>query len=79
MLVFRRQAGESFQIGNDVEVRVLRVQKGYVKIGVIAPRQVQIYRTEIAGFNKKAVISDWTEPTVEKTLKDLAGRLRSRK
>lgn len=38
MLVFRRRQGESFKVGESVEVRVLRLGRGYVKLGVIAPR-----------------------------------------
>ncbi len=76
MLVFRRQKGESFRVGDTVEVRILHVGKHYVKIGVIAPREIEILRTELAQLNRQAVLTDWATPKVEQTLRDLVGRLR---
>jgi carbon storage regulator len=76
MLVFRRQQGESFRIGDTVEVRILHVGKHYVKIGVIAPREIEILRTELAQLNRQAMLTDWEEPKVEETLRNLVGRLR---
>ena len=76
MLVFRRQEGESFRIGDTVEVRILHVGKQHVKIGVIAPREIEILRTELAQLNRQAMLSDWATPNVEQTLRNLAGRLR---
>ncbi len=59
MLVLRRQAGESFRIGPEIEVRVLSISPGGVKIGVIAPREVDVYRTELDELNRKAS-KTWT-------------------
>jgi len=47
MLVIRRRAGESFCIGEDVEVEVLEIASSQVKIGIRAPRQVAVLRGEI--------------------------------
>jgi carbon storage regulator len=77
MLVFRRQPGESFLIGDSVEVRVLQVGRGYVKIGVIAPREVEIFRSEIAGLNREAAATDWGSPQVAKSLRGWLERLKS--
>lgn len=77
MLVFRRQAGESFMVGGDVEVRILRVGRGHVKVGVIAPREVDIVRTEISRLNRQAVLKQWSAPEVAQSLKNVADRLRS--
>ncbi len=74
MLVLRRNAGESFRVGDDVEVRILDVGRGRVKIGVIAPREIGVYRTELAEMNRRAVVDDWRESG----LSDLAGKLRPR-
>ena len=78
MLVFRRQAGESFMIGGNVEVRILRVARGHVKVGVIAPREVDIVRTEISRLNRQAAIKEWSAPHVTQRLKGVADRLRGR-
>ncbi len=64
MLVFRRQQGESFLVGDNVEVRILEISQGQVKIGVVAPREVAIFRSEIANLNRQAALSDRQSPAV---------------
>lgn len=76
MLVFRRQPGESFLIGDDVEVRILQVGRGYVKVGVIAPRDVDIIRSEIAGLNREAAATDWSNPQVAEMLRRFLDSIR---
>lgn len=48
MLVIRRRAGESLLIGSNVEVEILEVESGQVKIGIRAPREVPVLRREIS-------------------------------
>lgn len=59
MLMLRRHVRQSIVIGKDesVEVVVLNVGMGRVEIGVIAPRDVPVYRKEIspATMAKKAM------------------------
>ncbi len=59
MLVLQRQPGESIRLGPDVEVRILSVKRNQVKIGVIAPRAVDIYRSELEESNRRAVVPNW--------------------
>ena len=47
MLIFTRRAGESFHIGDDVVITVLENRAGIAKIGVSAPRDVEVHRQEI--------------------------------
>ncbi|MGJ8454854.1 carbon storage regulator CsrA [Pseudothermotoga sp. U03pept] len=47
MLVISRKAGESFLIGNEIEVKILKIEGNEVKIGITAPLYVKIYRSEI--------------------------------
>lgn len=47
MLVLTRKSGESIMIGNDVVVTVLEVRGEQVRIGIDAPRSVQVHREEI--------------------------------
>lgn len=47
MLVIRRRALESFSIGADVEVEVLAIEGNQVKLGIRAPREVAILRSEV--------------------------------
>jgi carbon storage regulator len=59
MLVLQRHPGESIRIGPDVEVRILSVSRNQVKIGVVAPREIEIYRSELEESNRRAVVPDW--------------------
>ena len=47
MLVIRRRAGESFRIGEEIEIQILESSNGQVKIGIAAPRSVPVLRTEV--------------------------------
>lgn len=47
MLILTRRIGESLQIGDDVEVRVLGVNGNQIKLGIDAPQDVGIHREEI--------------------------------
>ena len=46
MLVMKRRAGESFTIGDDIEIEVLEVAGTRVKLGIVAPDSVLIVRKE---------------------------------
>ena len=47
MLILQRKAGESLLIGEDVEVSVLSVDAGRVRLAIQAPRSVPILRSEL--------------------------------
>jgi len=47
MLVMRRRAGESFLLGDDIEIQVLQVSGTRVKLGISAPASVVIVRREV--------------------------------
>jgi carbon storage regulator len=47
MLVLARKKGESIVLGDGIEVTVLSVEGETVKIGIQAPKSVEIYRKEI--------------------------------
>jgi len=46
MLVLTRKKGEAIAIGDDIQVQVLSVKGGQVRIGVQAPKHVRINREE---------------------------------
>jgi carbon storage regulator len=47
MLVLSRKINESIIIGDNIEVIVLDVRDGHVKLGIKAPRDVSVHRQEI--------------------------------
>lgn len=49
MLLLTRRIGESVVIGDGVEVRVMSVQGSQVRLGIAAPREVTILRSELIG------------------------------
>ena len=77
MLVLRRQQGQSFTIGDAIEVRILQIARGYVKVGIVGPREIEVVRTEIARLNQSAVLKPPTE--VDETFRKLLDQLRDGK
>jgi carbon storage regulator len=49
MLILTRKVNESIRIGADVEVRILGVHGNQVRIGIEAPRAIEVMRTELVG------------------------------
>ncbi|SDJ22290.1 carbon storage regulator CsrA [Salimicrobium halophilum] len=47
MLVLNRKVGESVKIANDIEVKVVAIEGGQIKLGIEAPRDVDIHRQEV--------------------------------
>ena len=54
MLVLTRRPGESIMIGDDVVVTVLDVRGDVVRVGIKAPRSVQVHREEVYRELQKA-------------------------
>ncbi len=54
MLILTRKLGESLLIGDEVEVTVLSVRGGQVKLGIKAPKEVSVHREEIYKQIKEA-------------------------
>ena len=49
MLVLTRRIGESIQIGTDIEVHIISVEGNQIRIGVDAPKNVLVLRSELSG------------------------------
>lgn len=48
MLVLSRKLGQRFQLGTDIRVTIVRIDRNSVRIGIEAPDDVTIRREEIA-------------------------------
>ena len=47
ILILTRKSGETITIGEDIEVKVLSIKGGQVRIGIDAPREVGVNREEV--------------------------------
>lgn len=47
MLILTRKLNEEIKIGPDISIKIISISENQVKIGIIAPDSVQIYRGEI--------------------------------
>ncbi len=82
MLVLSRKVGESLIIGDDVVVTVLEIKGQQIRIGVSAPREVEVHREEVyeriaaEGFKTPAEV-----PTLDQVHRELRtkNQLRRRK
>ena len=46
-MVLTRKAGQSIAIGDDIEITLLEIDGGKVRLGIQAPRNVPVHRMEI--------------------------------
>ncbi len=47
MLILTWKVGESIMIGDSVEVKVLGLRAGQIKLGIEAPKDLKVHREEI--------------------------------
>ncbi|WP_203289046.1 carbon storage regulator CsrA [Metabacillus sp. cB07] len=47
MLVLTRKTGEAIKIGDDIEISVISISGDQVKIGIEAPKHIDIHRKEV--------------------------------
>ncbi|APC41176.1 carbon storage regulator [Clostridium estertheticum] len=62
MLVIGRKKGESLMIGENVEITIVKIENGSVKIAINAPREIGILRKElykeVIDENQRAMVVD---------------------
>lgn len=62
MLIVTRKKGESIMIGDDIEITISKIEDGSVKVGIVAPKDVNILRKElyeeVEKENKQAINID---------------------
>jgi len=47
MLILTRKTGETITIGDQIQIQVLSVKGGQVRIGIDAPREIVVNREEV--------------------------------
>ncbi len=47
MLILTRKKDESLRIGDDIVITVVSVSGGHVRLGIEAPRELAVHRSEI--------------------------------
>ncbi|HEV3122777.1 MAG TPA: carbon storage regulator [Isosphaeraceae bacterium] len=47
MLVLSRKLGQRFQVGPEVRITIVKIDRNSVRIGIEAPSDVTVYREEI--------------------------------
>ncbi|MFJ8514661.1 carbon storage regulator CsrA [Lysinibacillus xylanilyticus] len=64
MLVLSRKKDESIMIGDQIEIKILAVDGEQIKIGIVAPKNVKVHRSEvfeaIQAQNKEALTASST-------------------
>ncbi len=62
MLVLTRREGEIFKLGDDIEIEILDIKPGVVRVGIRAPKNVRILRSElieaVSAVNHEASVVD---------------------
>ncbi|MDR0516100.1 MAG: carbon storage regulator CsrA [Fibromonadaceae bacterium] len=79
MLILSRKIGESIQIGDNIKIMVADIDsKGFIKIGIEAPKNVTVHRDEV--YRKIALENKQAVQHKQKPIKlqDLAKKLRER-
>jgi carbon storage regulator len=47
MLVIKRKQGEALLIGDDIEINIVSIENGAVKLAISAPKSITILRKEL--------------------------------
>lgn len=47
MLILARKTNERIMIGNDIEISIIDIRGDQVKLGIVAPESVKVYRREV--------------------------------
>ncbi len=47
MLILSRKIEEEIKIGDSITIKILGIQEGQVRIGIDAPKEMKVFRSEI--------------------------------
>lgn len=67
MLVLTRRVGETLIVGDNIKLTVVGVKSGQVRLGIDAPKEIQIQREEL--LERESNGTDAAEKILEESLK----------
>lgn len=62
MLVLSRKLGEKIYIGENICITVVDIDRGKIRLGIEAPRDVPIYRQELLPLHQQSRPDDEPSP-----------------
>jgi carbon storage regulator len=62
MLVLSRKLGEKIFIGDNICITVVDIDRGKIRLGIEAPRDVPIFRQELLPHEQQAQAAAGTKP-----------------
>lgn len=74
MLVLSRKPGESISIGPDIEIHCVEIRGDVVRLGIVAPKSVKIWRKELLEAVERENVSA-AKGAFRGDLGDLLGKL----
>jgi len=79
MLILTRRPGESLTIGDDVIVTVVGVSGNQIRLGITAPRQVQVLREEVYNAMREGNHAATSALDSSRSIEDAARQLQGQK
>jgi carbon storage regulator len=65
MLVLSRKVHEKILIGEDVVILIVRLEGNQVRLGISAPKEVRVIRSEIASRTHRDRPRSWADATTQ--------------
>jgi carbon storage regulator len=65
MLVLTRKSHEQIQIGDNITITILRVKGGAIRVGIDAPKNLNVLRKELVGKPAKSAATAGVSDEVE--------------
>lgn len=57
MLILTRKCGENIKVGENITISVIEIKGNHVRIGIVAPREISVYREEIYDLVKSSNVT----------------------